>query len=125
MSEQFTLKKIKNMKNMKNYAFALVAMVIALGSFSLMSFKKSEVQTSYFYEYTSSSTSQLDIENINNYQRSEQSCEPGDHVCGVNLPSNTGLGNPPNTAEFDAVKSQLWASEQSGEAQTDQIQMKD
>lgn len=113
------------MKNIKKYAFALVAMVIAIGSFTLMSFKKSAVQNSYFYEYTSSSTSQLDIENINNYKRSEQSCEPGSHVCGVNLPTDTGLGNSPNTSEFNSVKSQLWASEQSGEAESELIQMKD
>jgi len=113
------------MKNLKNYAMALVALFIAATSVTLMSFKTTEVQTSYFYEYTSNSTAQSDIENINNYQRSEPNCEPGEHVCGVSLPTNTGNGNTPDLTEFNAVKSQLWDAEQTGSTTNDQISMKE
>lgn len=104
-------------------AMALVALAIA--GTTLMSFGLAEAQTSFFYEYTSNSTTQNDIEDINNYERAEPSCEPGEHVCGVNLPTNTGDGNIPVQLEFDAVSSQLWASEQAGEPATPQISMKE
>ncbi|GGH29839.1 hypothetical protein FAZ19_21775 [Sphingobacterium alkalisoli] len=113
------------LKTLKKNAMALAAMAIAATSLTMMSFETSAVQTSYFYEYTSNSTNQSDIEDINNYQRSEASCEPGEHVCGVNLPTNTGNGNAPAPTEFDAVKSQLWAAEQAGSTTNPQISMKE
>lgn len=114
------------MKNFfKKNAMTLVALGIAASSYTLMSFGMSEVQTSFFYEYTSSSTSQSDIEDVNNYERSEPSCEPGEHVCGVNLPTNTGDGNSPDLAEFNAVASDLWVAEQTGSTTNPQIFMKE
>ncbi len=106
-------------------AMALVALAIATGSYTLMSFGLEKTQTSFFYEYTSNSTDQEDIQNINNYERAEPDCEPGEHVCGVNLPTNTGDGNTPVQSEFDAVSSQLWSSEQAGAPASPQISMKE
>ncbi|MBD1431609.1 hypothetical protein H8B06_02130 [Sphingobacterium sp. DN00404] len=104
-------------------AMALAALAIA--GTTLMSFGLEKTQTSFFYEYTSNSTDQEDIQNINNYQLAEPDCEPGEHVCGVNLPTNTGDGNTPVQSEFDAVSSQLWSSEQAGEPASPQISMKE
>lgn len=68
----------------------------------------------YFYEYTSSSTAQADIQNISNYVRSTATCGGGTHVCGVFLPTNKPLGQNPVVSEFNAQKADLWDSEQSG-----------
>lgn len=107
---------------------AVAALAIAV-SYGLMSFgegkQSSDSQTGYFYEYTSSSTDREDIENINNYQRSSVSCEGDEHVCGVLLPTDNGLGNPPLQTEFDPLVDDLWNSEQSGSATHPQVIMKD
>lgn len=103
------------MKNLKISVFAVIAIVmgIAVSAFT----EKSPVtspDTLYFYEYTSSSTAQADIQNIANYQRETESCGGGDHVCGVFLPTNKPSGQQPVASEFNAEKSDLWDSEDAG-----------
>ncbi|WP_127707118.1 hypothetical protein [Mucilaginibacter limnophilus] len=78
----------------------------------------------YFYEYTSSSTAEADITNINNYVRSAASCPSGSDVCGVLLGTNRATGQHPVTSEFDAEKAALWDSQDSGSPANGNIQMK-
>lgn len=79
----------------------------------------------YFYRYTSSSTSQTDIQNIANYQRSNLSCDGANHVCGVYLATDKPLGQQPIASQFNAVKSDLWLSEQGAAPTLPSISMRD
>ncbi|MBK0378544.1 DUF6520 family protein [Mucilaginibacter segetis] len=77
-----------------------------------------------FYRYTSSSTAQSDIQNINNYVRDDNACGGGEDVCGVTLTTDEGLGNTPDPTEFSAEQSNLWTSQQNGSAADVNIHMK-
>lgn len=66
----------------------------------------------YFYKYTSSNYSPTEIQKIDNYKRSDDDGCPGDtDVCGVLLPSDEGVNNPPVSAEFASESSNLVNSE--------------
>ena len=68
--------------------------------------------TTYFYKYTSTSTLIEDIQNRANYQRQSPDCsEEEGELCGVYLPSNTGINNQPSEIEFNAVKADLWTAQ--------------
>lgn len=103
------------MKRIKISIIAVIAIVMGIASsaFTAKSPVKSPA-TLYFYQYTSSSTAQADIQNIANYQRAPESCGGGDHVCGVFLSTNKPSGQQPVVSEFDAEKSDLWESEDAG-----------
>ncbi|GEM68062.1 hypothetical protein SMI01S_16680 [Sphingobacterium mizutaii NBRC 14946 = DSM 11724] len=105
-----------------------IAIVIALGSMSFTMMSKETPESTiagHFYRYTSSSLAQPDIENINNYKRIDDSCEEGSNVCGVYLATDKPANSTPVPSEFNAVKSQLWSSQQSGEPANADIKMKE
>lgn len=77
-----------------------------------------------FYQYTGSDFSQSNIQDINNYVKSTNSCSGTQNVCGVLLATDTGTGNPPNSTEFSAESSNLWASQQNHAAADPNIVMK-
>lgn len=81
--------------------------------------------TSNFYVYTSASTSQADIQNINNYVAASDPCSGSSDVCGVTLPTAHTLGTTPVPSEFNAEKSNLWLSQQNNTAEDGNISMKD
>jgi len=102
------------MKKIKVSIFAVIAIVMAIAASAFTS-KEANVKSPealFFYEYTSSSTLQADIQNIANYSRQSQSCSGSNHVCGVLLPTDQPVGAQPVTSEFNAEKSDLWDSEQ-------------
>lgn len=106
--------------------FAVAAIIIGIAA-SAFSLKNTEVKSkaaSYFYLYTSSSTAQSDIQNISNYQRDDLGCDDGAHVCGVFLATDKATGQPPVASEFNAVKTNLWSSEQAGSATDLSIKMR-
>lgn len=102
------------MKRFKISIIAVFALVLAIGASAFTS-KKASVKspaTLYFFEYTSSSTSQAAIQNIANYARESLSCSGSHQVCGVFLPTDKPVGQQPVASEFNAEKSDLWDSEQ-------------
>lgn len=104
------------MKNLRMSLFAAVAIImgIAASAFTTKEVPAKSSNLQYFYEYTSSSTAQSDIQNIANYARASDDCTGSNHVCGVYLPTNKPLGQQPVASEFNAEKSDLWDSEQAG-----------
>jgi len=87
--------------------------------------KASTLQTSFFYEYTSTSTAEADIKNINNYvRRATNPCTGASDVCGVLLPTDTGLNNHPDSDEFRNIANELWDSQSQQQATSLQIVMK-
>ena len=123
--------------NLKHFAMkfkfglAIVAIITSIGlAFGYHSLKQkasvpAKASTGYFYRYTLETYAEEDIKDISNYVRSELSCDPGVHVCGVTLATDTGSGQQPNSTEFDAVKDDLWESEDVGSAQLENISMRD
>ena len=99
------------MKNFRKIALALVVAVIAIG-FSAFTTKKNV--NSNFYVYTSSSTLQADIQNINNYQATSTDPCGGTttNVCGVTLSTAHPIGQKPVASEFNAESGNLWTSQQ-------------
>lgn len=81
--------------------------------------------TSNFYEYTSASHAQADIQNINNYvATASDPCSGLDNVCGVTLATAHALGSTPVASEFSAEKSNLWTSQQTNQPADSNIGMK-
>lgn len=106
---------------MKKFKVSMVVLIALVCGISLTAFTgrhtvKQPAATGFFYEYTSASTAQADIQNINNYERSTSSCGGGAHVCGVFLPTDKALGQAPVPSEFNAQKVDLWDSEQNGQS---------
>ena len=114
---------------MKKYLLGILSLIaFVIASAFTMAVKKEDAKSvvaNYFYRYTSGSTAQVDIQNIANYQRVDASCAGGEKVCGVYLATNKPIGSQPVPAEFNAVKSQLWASEQANAATIPTISMKE
>lgn len=104
----------------------IAGLVLALGASAFISPKKQQTApfTGYFYKYKLSVYDESNIRNINNYERSNDACSPGVHVCGVLLPTNQTLGQPPVSGEFSSVEDDLWNSEDAGSAQTPDISMR-
>lgn len=113
------------------FGLAILAIVVSIGfAFGFYGMKQKPAlpelkSTGYYYRYTLTTYTEAQIKNINNYVRSEISCEPGEHVCGVFLATDTGSGQQPNSTEFDAVKDDLWSSEVNGAAQLTTISMRE
>lgn len=109
--------------------FAVITSIgLAFGYYTLQQQKPAvtvKATTGYFYRYTLDTYAEEDVKDINNYVRSELSCDPGEHVCGVTLATDTGTGQQPNSTEFDAVKDDLWDSEFTGIAQLPDISMRE
>lgn len=76
--------------------------------------------TTYFFKYNSSSLLKADIQNRSNYIRTSESCGGTQNVCGVYLTTNKPANQPPDATEFDAVKDDLWTS-QNNHASVDTI----
>lgn len=111
--------------------FPVLAIVVAVATLiGMSSFDKAPKTTNakppagYFYRYQLTDYDTAKITNIANYQRSNLSCAPGDHVCGVYLSTNTGLGNQPVPSEFNAVKSALANSEIDGAPVDESVAMR-
>lgn len=81
--------------------------------------------SSNFYVYTSSSTAQADIQNINNYAAASDACSGATNVCGVTLATAEPLGSTPVASQFNAEKSNLWTSQQNSSPADGNISMKD
>ncbi len=87
--------------------------------------KASDIQTSFFYEYTSTSTAEVDIKNINNYvRRASSPCNGLSDVCGVLLPTDTGLDNHPAPDDFKSIANELWNSQSQQQSTSSQVVMK-
>lgn len=106
------------------FAVLAIVMGIAASAFSLENTDVEFKDASFFYLYTSNSTAQTDIQNISNYERDDLSCDDGSHVCGVYLSTDKAAGQPPVSSEFNAVKPDLWSSEQAGSATIPVIEMR-
>lgn len=104
------------MKKIK-IASALLAVVFVMAS----AFSPST--TVYFYKFNGPSLTQGEIQDYTNYDRATLSCTGSDDVCGVELPTNTGIGNDPVESEFDVFKTDLWTSQQQHAAQEPEIKM--
>jgi len=79
----------------------------------------------HFYRYKLTTYTQAQIQSPANYERIDDlSCNDGINVCGVFLPTDNGSLSQPSAAEFNAVKGDLWASEQADEAISENILMK-
>ena len=105
-------------------SFAIaIGLVLAMATSAFKEVSKGPVSLT-FYEYTGSDFSQPNIQNINNYARSTNSCSGTKNVCGVLLSTDTGTGNPPNSTEFSAESSNLWTSQQNHAAADPNIVMK-
>ncbi|MBB6498972.1 hypothetical protein [Pedobacter cryoconitis] len=124
----------KIMKTSKKAWLSAIASLVLLIAISFtFAFKSADTSKAitgkkvlqYFYRYTSSSTSQADIQNIANYQRSNLSCDGANHVCGVYLATDKPQGQQPVATQFNAVKSDLWLSEQAATPTLSSISMRD
>jgi hypothetical protein len=106
---------------MKKMFIPAIAIILALATSAFTAKKTSGA----FYQYTSSSHAQSDIQNVNNYVRADVSCGGSDNVCGVTLATDEGTGNAPDPTEFSAESTNLWASQQNNSAADANISMKD
>jgi hypothetical protein len=105
-------------------AFAIaMGLVLAMATSAFKEVPKGNFDLT-FYEYTGSDFSQTNIQNINNYVKSTNTCSGTRNVCGVLLATDTGTGNPPNSTEFSAESSNLWTSQQTHTAADPNIVMK-
>lgn len=132
-----TVQQLQQFFNLKHFAMkfklgvAVIALVVSIGfAFGFYGLKQKPAlpdakATGYFYRYVLTTYTEAQIKDISNYVRSEVGCEPGEHVCGVILPTDTGSGQQPNSTEFDAVKNDLWSSEVNGAAQLTTISMRE
>jgi hypothetical protein len=107
---------------MKRKILGVLAIAIAV---SASAFTTKKVNSNFFV-YTSSSTSQADIQNINNYQSlaGTDPCAGSTDVCGVTLTTSRAAGQTPVASEFNAEKANLWSSQQSHAAADGNIDMK-
>ncbi|WP_316841942.1 hypothetical protein [Pedobacter gandavensis] len=80
--------------------------------------------TGFLFQYKLDSYTLPEIQDIANYERSDESCPTGEHVCGVYLETDQPLNTQPDTDEFDAAKGQLWNSEVSKTPQNSTIIMR-
>jgi hypothetical protein len=105
-------------------AFAIVmGLVLAMATSGFKEGPKGNLDLT-FYQYTGSDFSQTNIQDINKYVKSTNTCSGTQNVCGVLLATDTGTGNPPISTEFSAESSNLWASQQSHAAADPYIVMK-
>lgn len=81
---------------------------------------------SNFYVYTSSSTAQADIQNINNYASTTSDPCGGTttNVCGVTLSTAKPAGQKPVATEFSAESGNLWTSQQNHTPADGSVSMK-
>lgn len=100
-----------------------IGLVLALATSAFKQAPKENFDQA-FYEYTGPDLTQSNIQDINNYVRSTNTCSGTKNVCGVLLNTDTGTGNPPNSSEFAAESSNLWASQQNHSAADGNIVMK-
>lgn len=109
--------------NLKNLSRGLVA--VAFGLTLVFTGSAFKAKTGHFYRYKLTTYTQAQIKSPANYERIDDlSCADGINVCGVYLPTDNGTLSQPNSTEFDAVKNDLWASEQADEAVSEDILMK-
>ena len=97
------------MNNIKKLALGLLVAAFAFG-FSAFTSTNSNKKTGNFYRYQPVTYTELAIKDHTNYIRSEESCDDGEHVCGVYLATDNPASNP-NSSEFNAVKDDIWQSE--------------
>ncbi len=95
---------------MKKLILPAFAIALAFGTSAFTAKKAAGV----FYRYTSSSLTEANIKNINNYERESATCNPGANVCGVLLDTDNGEESQPDEAEFTAQRNHLWTSQQNG-----------
>lgn len=83
------------MKNLKNYAMALVALVIAATSVTLMSFAKSN-QTMVTLYFQGDTQNQNEIEDASNWveQGTPPSCNGEDKACSISVNAADATGSP-------------------------------
>lgn len=102
------------MKTVK-FNLGLVVLLLGFGLVVMQSAftapKETKNVSGYLFRYKLNSYTKLQVENIANYERSNESCPNGEHVCGVYLATDQPLSSQPDADEFDAAKEQLWDSE--------------
>ena len=104
------------MKNFKIYAITMVAVVIAIGSHTLMSFKNAEQNfdtnkdasaAELYWDFTGSEnpTEADDPTNPLHYTLSElnQECYSGVEICQIKAPADLLADPSGNTPDFDAI----------------------
>lgn len=106
-------------------AIAAIGLALGVSAFKHKKADNAQPLTTYFFRYTLTTYGEANIKEISNYERSDLSCTPGDHVCGVYLATDKSPGQQPVTSEFDAVKDNLWASEFASSAQLPSISMRE
>jgi hypothetical protein len=112
------------MKKMKNFKQITVGLMIGAMAIGFSAFTSAERFNSSFYVYTSSSTAQADIQNINNYVSATNACVSGSNVCGVTLTTAKPAGQTPVLSEFNGESTNLWGSQDSGLPKDSHISMK-
>lgn len=107
--------------NLKKFSLGLAALCLAFGLvFSLSAFKSNNSnepqakRAGHFYKYIGPDYSETEIRDYSNYERSENTCEDGENLCGVFLASDPSGTDQPVEAELDAVADNLWISQDTG-----------
>lgn len=110
---------------MKKYVLGVSAIMFAIAlAFGISSYKTTEVD-SYFYQFNGDPTNESQVKDASEYTRVASACSSDQGtLCGIFLPTDEGLGNPPLTSEFDPNQSQLWNSAQSEVATSSIIEMR-
>lgn len=123
----------------KNKVAATIALLffVLLGAGTIVAMKAPDAKktptenntkraNSNFYVYTSSSTAQADIQNINNYASTTSDPCGGTttNVCGVTLSTSKPAGQKPVAAEFSAESGNLWTSQQNHTPADGSVSMK-
>jgi hypothetical protein len=116
------LNKMNIQKMIPSFAIA-IGLALAMATSGFREGPKGNLDLT-FYEYTGSDFSQTNIQDINKYVRSTNSCSGSRNVCGILLATDNGVGNPPNSTEFSAESSNLWTSQQNHAAADPNVVMK-
>jgi hypothetical protein len=97
-------------------AVALVFTTLFTFAFKSVAHKNATLakRAGFFYQYNGPNYSEEEIRKVANYERSENSCEDGENLCGVILSSDPSGTDQPVTSELNAIADELWASQQNG-----------
>jgi hypothetical protein len=110
---------------MKKYILSFSAIMLAIAlAWGTSSYKTPKVN-SYFYQFNGDPTNETQVKSASEYTRVTTACSSdAGSLCGIYLPTDEGLGNPPSTSDFNPNQSQLWTSAQSGTAAASNIEMR-
>jgi hypothetical protein len=97
-------------------AIALVLTTVFTFAFKSVAHKNaaSAKRAGFLYQYNGPNYSEEEIRKVANYERSENSCEDGENLCGVILTSDPSGTDQPVPSELNAIADELLASQQNG-----------